>query len=94
VAVGTPVACIGLAHAAEGEAEVTELAVLPGWRRQGLATSLIFGAAEQLGLRALQADTDKQALNFFRSTGFSVEGVSGRDAAGEHFRCRLDLLRP
>jgi CubicO group peptidase (beta-lactamase class C family) len=94
VAVGTPVACIGLAHAAEGEAEVTELAVLPGWRRQGLATSLIFGAAEQLGLRALQADTDKQALNFFRSTGFSVEGVVGHDAAGEHFRCRLDLPRP
>jgi hypothetical protein len=59
-----------------------------------LATSWIFGAAEQLGLRALQADTDKPALNFFRSTGFSVEGVSGRDAAGEHFRCRLDLLRP
>lgn len=93
VAVGTPVACIGLAHAAEGEAEVTALAVLPGWRRQGLATSLIFGAAEQLGLRALQAETDRQALNFFRATGFSVEGASDHDAAEEHFRCRLELPR-
>jgi len=94
VAVGTPVACIGLAHAAESEAEVTALAVLPDWRRQGLATSLIFGAAEQLGLRALHAETDRPALDFFRATGFSVEGVTDHDGAEEHFRCRLALPRP
>ena len=92
--VGTPVACIGLVHAAEGEAEVTALAVLPGWRRQGLATSLIFGAAEQLGLRTLQAETDGHALEFFRATGFSVEDTSGHDAAEEQFHCRLELPSP
>ena len=93
VAVGMPVACIALAHGAKGEAEVTSLAVLPGWRRQGLATKLIFGAAEQLGLLALHAEVDRQALEFFRATGFSVAGVGRDGATEERFRCRLDLPR-
>jgi hypothetical protein len=46
---------------------------------------LIFGAAEQLGLRALHAETDTQAVDFFRAAGFSVERIE------EHFRCRLEL---
>lgn len=91
VAVGTPVACIGLAHAADAEAEVTALAVLPEWRGQGFATSLIFGAAEQLGLSALQLETDGKVVDFFRSRGFSIERVSDDDAAEEHFRCRVEI---
>ena len=79
---GTPVACIGLVRAADGEADVTALAVLPGWRRQGLATSLIFGAAEQLGLRTLQAQTDGHALEFSARQGLRRRHERSRRGGG------------
>ncbi|HEV2370411.1 MAG TPA: GNAT family N-acetyltransferase, partial [Acidimicrobiales bacterium] len=41
---GTPVACLGLARSGHLEAEITALAVVPEWRRQGFGRSLIFGA--------------------------------------------------
>jgi CubicO group peptidase (beta-lactamase class C family) len=88
VAPGTPIACIGLDPADDREAEITALAVLPEWRGQGFARALIFGACELLGLRAIEADTDVDAVDFFRAIGFSVESI------GEQFRCRLELPRP
>ena len=78
VPVGTPIACVGLEASVGGEAKVSALAVLPGWRRQGIATSLIYGACQQLGLQALEAETDGDAVEFFRAIGFDVESRTGR----------------
>jgi ribosomal protein S18 acetylase RimI-like enzyme len=86
IAPGTPIACIGLEPRHTGdEAEITALAVLPDWRNQGFARALIFGACEHLGLRAIEASTDADAVDFYRAVGFAVERV------GERFRCRLVL---
>ena len=78
IAVGTPVAGIGLELRSGREAEITALAVLPGWRRRGLARLLVFGAAEHLELRALEAEVDADATGFFRAVGFGVEGLRRR----------------
>jgi len=51
---------------------------------QGTA-SLIYGACQQLGLQALEAETDGDAVEFFRAIGFDVESRTGRS------RCRLEL---
>jgi N-acetylglutamate synthase-like GNAT family acetyltransferase len=88
---GTPIACIGLEPTRAGEAEITALAVLPDWRRQGIATSLIFGTCELLGLRALEAETDADGVDFYRAVGFAVESLGQRNAEVERFRCRLEL---
>ncbi len=86
IAPGTPVACIGLEPADDrDEAEITALAVLADRRRQGFARALIFGACAHLGLRAVAAETDADAVDFYRATGFAVE------SRGERFRCRLEL---
>ena len=58
IAPRTPIACIGLQPKGREEAEITSLAVLPAWRGQGFGRGLVFGACEQLGLRALEAETD------------------------------------
>jgi CubicO group peptidase (beta-lactamase class C family)/GNAT superfamily N-acetyltransferase len=84
VPVGTPIACVGLEPHHEREAKISALAVLPGWRRQGIATSLIYGACQQLGLRALEAETDGDGVEFFRAIGFDVESQGGRR------RCRFE----
>lgn len=88
---GTSIACIGLEPKGRDEAKITALAVLPDWRRQGFATSLVFGACEQLGLRALEAETDADAIDFYRAIGFTVESLGERFPEVERFRCRLEL---
>ena len=91
IALGTPIACIGLERRSRDEAAVTALAVLPDWRRQGFARALVFGACEQLGLRAVEAETDADAVGFYRATGFTVESLGERYPGVERFRCRLEL---
>ncbi len=86
---GTPVAGLALELRRPGEAEITSLAVLPEWRRQGFARALLVGAAAQLDLRVLEAETGADAVGFFRAVGCSVE-----DLGGDRFRCRLDLPPP
>jgi CubicO group peptidase (beta-lactamase class C family) len=88
---GTPIACIGLEPGGGGEAEIRSLAVLPDWRRQGWARWLVFGACELLGLRAVEAETDADAVGFYRAVGFTVEGLDQRHPGVERFRCRLEL---
>jgi ribosomal protein S18 acetylase RimI-like enzyme len=91
VSPGTPIACIGLERKGRDEADITALAVLPEWRRQGIARLLIFGSYEQLALRMLQAETDADAVEFYRATGFAVESLGERHPGVERFRCRLEL---
>jgi CubicO group peptidase (beta-lactamase class C family) len=88
---GTPIACIGLEPKGRDEARITALAVLPDWRRQGIATSLIFGACERLGLRALEAETDAGAVGFFRAIGFAAGSLGERHPEAGRLRCRLEL---
>jgi CubicO group peptidase (beta-lactamase class C family) len=88
---GTPIACIGLEPRGSDEAEIRSLAVLPEWRRQGFARALIFGACDQLGLRAVEAETDADAVGFYRAVGFAVERLGERYPGVERFRCRLEL---
>jgi CubicO group peptidase (beta-lactamase class C family) len=83
--VGTPIACVGIERRGEQEANVKALAVLPGWRGQGIGASLIYGACEHLRLQALETEADGSAVEFFRAIGFDVESRPGRR------RCRLDL---
>jgi ribosomal protein S18 acetylase RimI-like enzyme len=94
VAPGTPVACIGLRPMGRGGAEITALAVLPDWRRQGLARSLVYGACAQLDLRVLEAETDGDAVGFYRAAGFSVQSLGERYPGVERFGCRLELPPP
>lgn len=89
---GTPIACIGIEPGrSRDEAEITSLAVLPGWRRRGFARVLIFGACEHLGLRAVEAETDVEAVDFYCAIGFAVESLGDRYPGVERYRCRLEL---
>lgn len=92
MAPGTPIACIGLEPTSDqDEAEITSLAVLPDWRRQGFARALIFGACEHLGRRAVEAETDANAVDPYRAIGFRVESLGEPSSGSERFRCRLEL---
>jgi ribosomal protein S18 acetylase RimI-like enzyme len=88
----TPIACIGLESGEyPTQAEITSLAVLPDWRRRGVGKALVFGACTHLGLRVVEAQTDADAVDFYRSAGFAVESLGEKYLGVERFRCRLEL---
>ena len=47
--------------------------VAPDWRSRGLARGLIDALAERMGAEQVVAETDDDAVGFYRRCGFSVE---------------------
>ena len=77
---GTVVSYIGL-YLSFDEAEVTNIATLPSYRRKGIARALLKEAADTLILRgivALHLDvrvSNEGAQALYRSMGFTVDGI-------------------
>lgn len=83
--------CIGLALGADGAAVVEHIAVAPAERRRGLGRSLVTSAAALFGLTCLSAETDRDAVDFYRRCGFEVAGLDEVYPGIEQFRCTLTL---
>lgn len=92
VSPGTPIACIALTSGGQREAEITAIGVLPEWRHQGIARSLIFAACDHLGLQAVAAQTDADAVDFYRAVGFEMQRPGDRSPGVGLSRWRLELL--
>jgi len=88
---GRPVGLIGLELQAPGRAVIHHIAVLPAQRHRGIGRALLRGAAESLGLRHLTAETDADAVSFYRRCGFAVESLGEKYPGVERFRCALQI---
>ena len=77
---GTVVSYIGL-YLSFDEAEITNIATLPSYRRKGIARALLKEAADALilrGVAALHLDvrvSNESAQALYRSMGFTVDGI-------------------
>ena len=79
--------CIGLALGADGSAVVQHIAVAPAAQRQGLGRSLIESVAALYELTGLSAETDRDAVDFYRRCGFDVASLGEIYPGTERFRC-------
>ena len=70
-------------------AEILHIGTRAGARRQGHAERLLLSLLEQLGLTTLEAETDDEAVEFYRQAGFSIEETAGR---GGHIRYHCTLI--
>ena len=52
---------------------INSIAVAPGWRNRGLASALIDALVERMGAERAVAETDDDAVGFYRSCGFAIE---------------------
>ena len=66
-------ACAGAEQHPNATIGINSIAVSPGWRNRGLARALIDSLAERLGADRIVAETDDDAVGFYRSCGFTVE---------------------
>lgn len=72
--------------------QISRLAVIEAWRRQGVGSALLASAVRMIGsLRRVTAwlDTEAAQVDFFRARGFAEEPAAGEPAAAADTRMRL-----
>ena len=90
---GALTGCIGLERRSIREANVRNLAVAPGARRQGIGTALVAAAIESTSVERLVAETDEDAVGFYERCGFRIAETTSRWER-RRFLCTLDLPAP
>lgn len=91
---GQQLGAVGIRHTGPGAAEILHIAIDPAYRRQGIGRSMIEQTIQREGLRELQAETDSNAVGFYRRCGFRVASLGERYPGVERFVCiwRSDAL--
>lgn len=67
-----PVGILVLHLRGRGEADILGIAVAPHARRRGIAAQMLQAAAIALNLHTLTAETDDEAVDFYRKNGFRI----------------------
>ena len=86
---GLAIGCIGIAIGSHGEAIIEHIAVVADRRRQGIGSSLIRDAVKTLRISSLTAETDADAVLFYRRCGFETQSLGEVYPGVERFLCRL-----
>jgi GNAT superfamily N-acetyltransferase len=73
-------------------ATIEALAVEAGLRHRGIGRALLQAAALRIDARELIAETDADAVDFYRACGFQVESLGERYPNVERFRCVQNVL--
>ena len=71
----------------EGDWEILGIAVLPAYRKQGIATALLDYARRSLPVQRLAAETDDDAVGFYRRYGFAVRSLGERYPGTVRYLC-------
>jgi ribosomal protein S18 acetylase RimI-like enzyme len=88
---GHIIACIGFRLEALHHAVINCIAVAPSHRCQGIGETLVQGISTQFQLQSLTAETDSDAVGFYRNCGFEITSLGEVYPGTERFRC---VLRP
>jgi ribosomal protein S18 acetylase RimI-like enzyme len=83
------VGLIGVIHQAVDEVELKHIAIQSDYRRQGLGKKLIMAYMEQYPIRKMEAETDKDAVDFYRRIGFNITSLGEKYPGVERFKCIL-----
>ncbi|MCP8969479.1 GNAT family N-acetyltransferase [Ectobacillus ponti] len=82
------VGCIGIELSGAGAAEICHLAVAPSCQRKGIAGNMIRRVCRLYHLQQLTAETDADAVGFYRSCGFAVSSLGEKYPGVERFFCK------
>lgn len=83
----TPIGVIGMQERSGGSAEIRHIAIAPEKRGQGIGRSIIHDIVKHCGYNELSAQTDKDAVDFYRACGFQSESLGMLYPGTERFRC-------
>jgi ribosomal protein S18 acetylase RimI-like enzyme len=86
---GKVIGLVGLEQASSTTTRVRGLAVSSGLRGQGIGRLLIDEARARMPSMTFYAETDADAVDFYRRCGFEVASRGERYPGVERFRCTL-----
>ena len=85
------VGCLGLAFGAVGQATIRHISVAPNRRGHGIGTAMIRYAVAAFALTQLSAETDRDAVEFYRKCGFAVQSLGELYPGTERFLCTYTI---
>ncbi|MFD0674924.1 GNAT family N-acetyltransferase [Cohnella sp. GCM10027633] len=89
---GQVVGFVGFEVDVDGLMTLRHIAVLPDSRGAGFGRGMILELLHQFEPRAIVAETDEDAVHFYRSIGFRIESLGESYPGVERFRCLYDAL--
>lgn len=88
---GRVAGCIGLVLEEESRAELRHIAVAPSYRRQNIGRRMIEAMVSWFQLHHLRAETDAEAVGFYRNCGFAVTSLGPSQHGFERFHCERSI---
>ncbi|HDR8172507.1 GNAT family N-acetyltransferase [Bacillus cereus] len=83
-------ACIGIEIIGANKARICHIAVLPQYRHKGIALQMIKDVLRMHQLTYLEAETDDEAVEFYKKIGFQVKSLGEKYPGIERFQCYLE----
>jgi len=84
------VGCIGIEFVSPLKCEIRHIAVNPNSRNQQIGSNMIYFIMEQFQLDSIFAETDKDAVDFYTSTGFTNTSLGEKYLGVERFHCEFN----
>ncbi|PFY73304.1 GNAT family N-acetyltransferase [Bacillus wiedmannii] len=83
-------ACIGIEIIGANKARICHIAVVPQYRHKGIALQMIKEVSRMHQLTYLQAETDDEAVEFYKKIGFQVKSLGEKYPGIERFHCYME----
>lgn len=85
---------IGIRYFSGDEAVIRHLAVQAEWRGNGIGRGIIEELSRTEGIVKLKAETDRDAVDFYRNAGFHIVSLGEQSPGVERFECTLSVSDP
>ncbi|MCQ6557655.1 GNAT family N-acetyltransferase [Paenibacillus mendelii] len=78
---------IGISHEAPHEVLLLHMAVKEPYRNQGIGRTMIQAYIQDNQIRRMEAETDRDAVDFYRQIGFQTRSIGEKYPGVERFIC-------
>lgn len=82
-------ACIGIALIDTNRARICHIAVDEKYRHQGIALQMIGEIIRKYELTNIEAETDEEAVEFYKKCGFTIKSLGEKYLGVERFHCHF-----
>ncbi|WP_163253677.1 GNAT family N-acetyltransferase [Bacillus tropicus] len=83
-------ACIGIEIIGAKKARICHIAAVPQYRHNGMAVQMIKEVVRMYQLTYIEAETDDEAVEFYKNIGFQIKSLGEKYPGIERFHCYLE----
>ncbi|TWT27136.1 GNAT family N-acetyltransferase [Planomicrobium sp. CPCC 101110] len=84
--------CIGIRFLAVNSCKIKHIAVAPENRSRRIASEMVDFVYRKYGFSSIHAETDRDAMGFYRKNGFAATNLGEKYPGRERFLCRKEFF--